>query len=173
MKKLIISSNTYSFLGYTAGMLMSEDSENSLYIINKDYRKMLYCKNLCKESVFIQRQYDIANIVDGMNITDINFHTSNNDESLKIQIQLNAVLKNVDEIYYPEWSVLEEVVSSVSDKLNIDSYKYKPISNYLQVKKYILDKSIYEKKINLVYKMVGINSKKEIKQLYKPIERFY
>ncbi len=173
MKRLIISSNIYSFLGFCAGMLLSEDSENYLYIIGKDYRKLLNCKNLCREAAFIQRQYDIVNIVKDMNIKDINFYTSSNEESLRIQVQLSIALKNIDEVYYPDWDVLNEMVLEVTDKLRLKNYRYKPLSNCIQVKKYILDKSIYEKKIKLANKMIGINSKKEIKQLYKPIERFY
>ena len=173
MKKLIISSNTYSFLGYTAGMLMSEKSENSLYIVNKDYRKMYNCKYLCKESIFIQRQYDIVNISEGLNFSDINFYTYDSEESLKIQIQLSIAFKNVDEVYYPDWDLLRDIISDISSKFDIKLFSYKPITNAIEVKKYTLSRHVYNKKIDLADKMIGINSRKEIKNLYKPIERFY
>jgi len=173
MKKLIISSNTYSWIPYTFGMLMSEPSENSLYIINKDYRKMYNCKHLCKESIFIQRQHDIVNISDGLNLSNINFYTYDSEENLRIQIQLSIAFKGVDEIYYPEWDLLRDIILNISCKFDIKLFSYKPITNSIEVKKYILSKDVYNKKIDLVNKMIGINSRKEIKNLYKPIERFY
>jgi len=173
MKKLIISSNTYSFLPYCSGMLMTDESENSLYIINKDYRKMMNCKYLCKEAIFIQRQYDIVNIAQHLNISDINFYSSKSEEGLKMQIQLAIALKGIDEVYHPDWSLMNTVISDISDKLSIKRYKYKPISNCVEVKRYVLNKDIYERKIMLSTSMTGINSKKEIKQLYKPIEYFF
>ena len=173
MKKLIISSNTYSFLPYCAGMLMTDNSDNSLYIINKDYRKMMMCKYLCKEAVFIQRQYDIVNISKHLNISDINFYSSSSEEGLKVQIQLAIALKGVTEVYHPDWGMLNTIISNVAKKLDIKQYKYKPITNCIEAKRYILDKHIYEKKLMIANDMVGINSKKEIKQLYKPIEYFF
>jgi len=173
MKKLIISSNTYSWIPYCAGMLMSEESDNSLYIINKDYRKMCNCKYLCKESIFIQRQHDIYEIAQLTNISNINFYTSICDESLKMQVQLSISFKGINEVYYPEWDLLDNILIGLSKNLDLKCFRYKPITNNLEIKKYSLDKDIYEKKLSLSNKMVGINSKKEIKNLYKPIERFY
>jgi hypothetical protein len=170
MIKLIISFDSYSWIKYIAGIVMSDKvSRYDLMILKKDDKlPLLNCKSLCKKAIYEQRRYDLFKIGKKIGITKL-MNLGYDDlpiNKIVAQLQLYTMLSNINTIYAPNNSIFTSIFKNTN--ANLYFYDFGDTNPYTT----ILDKDIYKRKIDLKNFMIGVDDKKD-SDLYKPIERVY
>lgn len=170
MINLIISFDTYSWVQYVAGTIMSDkEPRYDLMIIKRDDElPLLSCKYLCKKAIYEQRRYDLFKIGKKIGITklmNLGYNSKLPINKMVAQLQLYVMLSNINIVYAPNNHIFTSIFKNTNTKLHFYDFGN-------QVHSKILDKNVYKSKIDLKNVMIGIGNKSD-SDLYKPIERVY
>lgn len=179
MRKLIITVNTYDWIAYTAGMIISEKEDFELLrIFGDQYNSIFWCRNLCYSSIFEQRRYDLGLISKSIGIKKLSTFNYNenlfDDKQLKSMItklKLISMFNLIEEVYVPNNLLFINIFKNLFEEKSPKIYLYGDCKN-IEIKRVVLSQEDYSKKLGLRKLMVGIHKKEDL-DLYKPIERFY
>lgn len=179
MKKLILTINTYDWIAYTTGMILTEKDDNFelLRIFSDQNNSIFWCRNLSSSAIFEQRRYDLNNIGKYLGIkkvASLNYNENIFDElhtkSMITKLKLLTIFNMIEEVYIPNNLLFINIFKEYLNNSKI--YVYGNDCDTDETKKVVLEKEIYENKIFLRKLMVGIHKKEEL-DLYRPIERFH
>lgn len=179
MKKiLIISTDSYLWFKYCAGLLIEEDCEKELIILKNDSeRPILNCKNLCKEAIYEQRRYDVFQLCKRLGIKKAsNLAFEDNLSKLIMQLQVTIRIGQISEVYFSFDDILYSILYKMEDK---DIYGF---GNYNFISKHLiqplkigktrhLDEETIKTKKQLTKHMVGVPNRKYLHVLN--VETFY
>jgi len=176
MRKLIVTEYTYNWVHCTAGMVLTEKDNNFelLRLFSDQYRSIFWCRNLCYPAIFEQRRYDLHNLGTSVGIKragSLNYDEATLDSnitSMITKLKVFSMFNMIEEVYIPNNLLLINIFKDLSDS---KIFIYGDCDSE-EIKRVVLEKEVYEKKIWLRKLMVGIHKKEEL-DIYKPIERFY
>ena len=179
MKKLIITINTYDWIGYCAGMVLYE-KENDFELIrlfNDNFQSIFWCRNLCFDAIYAQRRFDLERLgkqaimkrVSSLNYNEADF----NLKKLITELTIYSLFNNVGEVYIPRHDAFKSMFKEITKNKNSELFVYGELNNIEEeVKRIVLPQQVYRNKLELRKLMIGIHDKKQLEN-YKPIERFY
>lgn len=174
MKKLILSLDTYSWVKYCCGLLLSSSSEYQVIILNKErgFGGILNSDRLCMDAVAAQRRHDILRIGKKLNVTkllNLNYIDYIDVEHLSMTIKLQSTLGGIQEIYYQNNYYLNSIIDVIGKTFGTTLFNFG--GNSGEARKTI-DTTKFSSKIQEIKDMmIGVSN---IEQLDFPIiEQFY
>lgn len=176
-RKLIISYDTYSWVGRCAGFIFRNSDLFSIIIVNRDDKRPIYGGiNLCNNAIYEQRIFDLFRLGKALGvkkILNLNYTEEDMDiEKLIMYLQLYITIGGTTEIYFQPIEILDNILMSVKNKFNIELFSYSKPSKEKDVTEVLLTDAEISMKFNLRELMVGIHSLDELPSS-KPREIFY
>ena len=175
MKRLIISFNTYDWMKWCSGMLITEPHDYMIMVVCKDDRRpILECEQLCRDAIYAQRRHDLFTIGKYLKIKKLyNLNCEPdiiNIHKLVAQIQINIMLSQIGEIYYSDNMFLNRIFKVFPKGVKV--YSFGDIVDTLPSKEIRLSIKDYDKKKGVSDLMIGVNNKTE-KLYFSYTEKFY
>lgn len=179
MRKLILTINTYDFIPFVSGMMLSEIENDFeiLRIFSDQNNSIFWVRNLCASAIFEQRRYDLNKIgkyVGAKKVASLNYNeygfNENQVQSMAAKLRVLTLFNMTNEIYIPNNLLFINIFKEYSDNSKI--FVYGNDCETEEIKRIILTEDTYKNKIGIRKLMVGIHKKEDL-DLYKPIERFY
>lgn len=181
MKSLIISLKTYDWIPHISGTILQEKNNDFelLRIFSDNSNSIFWCRNLCNSAIFEQRRYDLEKIGEFIKIKragSLNYNEDTFDshhlKGMITKLRLFSMFNALDFIYIPNNLLFINIFKDLSKDIKSEIFLYGTDCNTDEIKRVILDREIYEDKLEIRKLMVGIHKKEDL-DLYKPIERFY
>ena len=175
LKKLIISYDTYSWMKYTSGLIVTEPHDYIIMIVCKDDRRtILDCEKLCKDAIYAQRRQDLFAVGKYLKIKKLYNLGCEPDiinvQKLIAQIQLNVMLSQISEIYYSDNIFLNRIFKVFPQGVKV--YSFGIIEDRPVEKEIKLSVKNYDIKRKISDLMIGVNNKRE-KLYFSYTEKFY
>lgn len=177
MKKLIVSFNTYDWIGYCTGLILRSPQDFEIVIVrSQNEDPIIGFETLCEEARYEQRKYDLFKIGKKLGIRKMNNLRYSKDidkNKLAMELQLHIAFGAVSEVYYTNTPLLTEIFDEVENKMKkIKFYSYgRP--RFSRVKERIeLTETERDIKRELPAYIVGA-ARKEDREFPLMVERFW
>ena len=178
-RNLIISYDTYSWIEYCTGLILSEPAFYELIVVCKDDKDRIFeCIDLCPEAVYEQRANDLYRVGTELKLKKVSNLLLDEDEldiyKLTMQLQLLLLLGNYKNVYVQYNNVLRSIITSIKDKCSSNLYFY---NNTLATKNQesitiTLQNNLLREKERMLDMIVGCK-RPSISYSANPIEYFY